>query len=193
MATAHPQARALGRFDRCRPKPLDHIGPMLSPAFPIGAVSYSHGLRWRCRIGTIHDAASLRLGWQRSSPRFAGRTDAILLNAGFAGYGVHEADPGWRRALGTIVGTTDEMTQQGAAFVYGWLMTSGAWTCPTLTLPIAFGAACHKTGLARRARRNLFLHAFVSALGSAAIRAVPLRANGRAAGDHRARPLCHKQ
>ena len=40
----------------------------LSPAFPVGAFSYSSGIEWAVEAGDIIDAASLRTGWPRCSP-----------------------------------------------------------------------------------------------------------------------------
>ena len=62
---------------------------------------------------------------------------------------------------------------------------------PDLTLPVAFGAACAVQGLPVEQGAQLFLHAFVSALVSAAIRAVPL---GQTDGQRvitALAPLCH--
>lgn len=82
------------------------------------------------------------------------------------------------------------MTQQGAAFVR---VVNDVWghSLPDLTLPVAFGAACAAQGLPVEQGAQLFLHAFVSALVSAAIRAVPL---GQTDGQRvitALAPLCH--
>src|SRR5512132_4175332 len=53
----------------------------LSPAFPIGGYSYSHGLEYAVGAGLITDAADLR-AWIESVLRYgSGRTDAILFGA----------------------------------------------------------------------------------------------------------------
>src|SRR4051794_20311691 len=50
-----------------------------SPAFPIGAFSYSHGLEAAVESGAIHDRASLQ-GWVAALVlRGSGRVDADLL------------------------------------------------------------------------------------------------------------------
>src|ERR1700754_847298 len=50
----------------------------LSPAFPIGAYSYSHGLEWAVEQGTVKDRASLS-DWLDADLRFgSGRNDAIF-------------------------------------------------------------------------------------------------------------------
>ena len=53
----------------------------LSPAFPVGAFAYSHGLEWAVEAGDIHDARSLG-GWLVDLLTFgAPRADAILFAA----------------------------------------------------------------------------------------------------------------
>src|SRR5512145_793248 len=51
----------------------------LSPAYPVGGFSYSHGLEWTVEAGKVHDAATLG-DWVEDILRHgAGRSDAILL------------------------------------------------------------------------------------------------------------------
>ncbi len=49
-----------------------------SPAFPIGAFSYSHGLEWAVEEGSVTDRASL-VAWLEADLRHgSGRTDAMF-------------------------------------------------------------------------------------------------------------------
>lgn len=148
------------------------LAQWLSPSFPVGAFSYSHGLEMAVHDGTIHDAASLQAWLGDIIAHGAGRTDAILLNAGFQGEGLADVDA-LARALAPSSERLSETTQQGAAFVR---VVNDVWGhgLPDLTLPVAFGAACAAQGLPVKDAAQMFLHAFVSALVSAAIRAVPL-------------------
>src|SRR5262245_21836419 len=51
----------------------------LSPAYPVGSYSYSHGLEWVVEAGMVRDAATLG-GWiEDLLLHGAGRSDAILL------------------------------------------------------------------------------------------------------------------
>ena len=51
----------------------------LSPAYPVGGFSYSHGLEWVVETGSVRDAATLG-DWIEDILRLgAGRTDAIFL------------------------------------------------------------------------------------------------------------------
>ncbi len=51
----------------------------LSPAFPVGGFSYSHGLEWVVEAGKVKDAATLGRWIEDILLHGAGRTDAILL------------------------------------------------------------------------------------------------------------------
>ena len=51
----------------------------MSPSYPVGAFSYSHGLEWDVETGRVHDAGSLVV-WLRDIIEYGGaRNDAILL------------------------------------------------------------------------------------------------------------------
>jgi urease accessory protein len=148
------------------------LAQWLSPSFPVGAFSYSHGLEMAVSDGTVHDAASLQAWLEGIIRHGAGRNDAILLAAGYQGEGLESLDA-QARALAPSAERLIETTQQGAAFVR---VVNDVWghDLPDLTLPVAFGAACAAQGLPLEDAAQMFLHAFVSALVSAAIRAVPL-------------------
>lgn len=141
----------------------------LSPSFPIGAFSYSHGLEMAVSDGTVHDAVSLQAWLADIITHGAGRNDTILLAASYRG----ESVDALARALAPSAERLAEATQQGAAFVR---VVNDVWghDLPDLTLPVAFGAACAAQDLPLEDAAQMFLHAFVSALVSAAIRAVPL-------------------
>lgn len=52
----------------------------LSPAFPTGSYSYSHGIEWAVEAGQIHDRESL-VDWLESDLRFgSGRNEAIFFS-----------------------------------------------------------------------------------------------------------------
>ena len=51
----------------------------LSPAFPVGAFAYSHGLEWAIAAGDVRDAGSLHTWLDAVLQHGAGRSDAILL------------------------------------------------------------------------------------------------------------------
>lgn len=160
----------------------------LSPAFPVGAFTYSHGLEWAVEDGTVRDRDGLA-AWIGDVVRHgAGRSDAVLLAR------AHRAAAGGRAA--DLAETTElafalqpsrerrlEAGAQGKAFVGA---IEATWGAPTLTAlaaavkptPVAYavavGVAAADHGLALPAVTEAFLAAFVANLVSAAVRAVPL-------------------
>lgn len=193
MAAITTTATATAMTDAVPPADPTGSGVMtlmtwLSPAFPVGAFTYSHGLEWAIEDGTVTTAAALK-DWLGDILRHgAGRTDGILLaNAHrFAEVGDHARldevaelafalQPSRERRL--------EAGAQGRAFVTAVRAT---WEAPTLAAlaerlaptPVAYAvavgvaAADHRTALPLTV--EAYLTAFVANLVSAAVRAVPL-------------------
>lgn len=64
----------------CPPSSLLRLQSWLSPAFPVGSYSYSHGLEWAVEVGYVHDRTSL-VGWLEADLRHgSGRNDAIFFS-----------------------------------------------------------------------------------------------------------------
>jgi urease accessory protein len=158
-----------------------------SPAFPIGAFSYSHGLEWAVEAGDIADRASAER-WIEDVLRFgAGATDAALLRHAHAAAEARDAEglrgvaelaaafqPSSERAL--------ESLSQGAAFLAtveavwpapGLAVFGAAWGGP-VAAPVAAGVAAAAHGLAASLAAEAYLLAFTANLVSAAVRLVPL-------------------
>ena len=123
----------------------------LSPSFPTGAFSYSHGLEAAAAAGAVRDRASLERWVAAIVVHGSGRIDAaILCDAHRA------ADAGDRTALdaanrrGLAFRATAELalesTQQGAAFLAAY---EAAWATPPL--PTGEGEAHRENGGAVRA------------------------------------------
>lgn len=151
----------------------------LSPAFPVGAFAYSHGLEWAVEAGDIRDEASA-LVWLRDVLRHGtGRTDAILLRhamrahddpaalADLADLALAAAPSRERRA---------ETGDQGAAFALAAAPWGGVAAAP---YPVAVGALAGRHGVAPALAVAAYLQAFAANLISAAVRLVPL---GQTAG-----------
>jgi len=157
----------------------------LSPAFPVGAFAYSHGLEWAVEAGDIADRGSLE-AWLTDLIAFgAPRADAILfacaLRAAAAGDwpSLSEAN-GLAVALAPAAERRLETTAQGAAFVAAARV---AWDCEPLrrlteeeriAYPVAVAAcaAGHKLPLA--VSLSAFVLALVGNLVSAAVRLGPI-------------------
>jgi urease accessory protein len=86
------------------PLALLRLQSWLSPAFPTGAYSYSHGLEWAVEAGHVHDRQSL-VDWLEADLRYgSGRNEAIFFV---------EA---WRCAINDNQTTLVEIAELAAAF-----------------------------------------------------------------------------
>ncbi len=168
--------------------PTDHAAQLtlmqwLSPAYPVGAFSYSHGLEWVVQDGTVHDAASFQDWLRQVLTHGSGRNDAILLAAAWSAAddtALQEIDV-MARALSPSRERALETEAQGAAFAR---TTSDIWptALPDLCYPVAVGAAARAMDLPVRDTLLYYLHGFAGNLTSAAIRLVPLgQTEGQAA------------
>lgn len=172
MGTGAPIPMITGTAMPIDPAPLLTLAQWLSPAYPVGAFSYSHGLEWAVDCGDVHDAPSFQRWLEQILTHGAGHTDAVLLCAAY-----HAEDPALvddlARALAPSAERARETEQQGRAFAR---VTSDVWSLPLgdYTYPVAIGAAARMLTLPLPETLVLFLHGFASNLTSAAIRLVPL-------------------
>lgn len=156
-----------------------------SPAYPVGAYTYSHGLETAVEEGAVRDAATLAAYVRTALRDGAGRVDGALAAAAIMSAGddaaldaVAELGFAWRGTAETAL----EATQQGNAFA---AVTIAAWPdarfeafCARhprrLAHAVAFGAACGFASIAAREAVFAFLSAFAANLVSAGVRLVPL-------------------
>ena len=164
-------------------KSLYRLLAWLSPAYPIGGFSYSHGVETAVEEGFIKDRLSL-VSWLETVLRDGtGRVDGALFAAAWraaaakdwiAFESIAERAAAWR-------GTSEmalESRQQGGSFLS---ITRTAWPHPDLVaagndlaLPVAVALATAAHGIALEAALEGYLHAFTANLISAAVRSVPL-------------------
>ena len=147
----------------------------LSPSYPVGGFSYSHGLEWAVEAGDVSDAAEFQ-AWLADVLEYGtGRNDAILLAAAYRAE--NEAAlahvDAVARALAPSSERLLETTAQGAAFVR---TTADIWAMdiPVLCYPVAVGRAAALIGVGLEQVLPLYLHGFASNLTGAAMRLVPL-------------------
>ena len=146
----------------------------LSPAYPIGSYSFSHGLEQAIESKIVLDKESL-FEWICQILLFgAGRNDAILLANAYRSS---------QEKLGPLIefaeafaGTKErhlETVQQGMAFAK---ITASVYdiSIPPCPLPIAVGYASKIENIDLRKLSPLYLHAFVSNLISVAVRFIPI-------------------
>ena len=165
----------------------------LSPAFPVGAFAYSHGLETVISSGQITTAADLS-DWLRSVLLHGtGRNDCILLRA------AHDAPDA--TALATIDVTARAFAASGERLMETDLQgdafcrtVSDVWGADLqgLTYPVAVGAAAAHAGIGADLAAAIYLQAFVSNLVSAAVRAVPLGQTEGQAVLAALTPLCER-
>ncbi len=158
----------------------------LSPAYPVGAFSYSHGLEWAVEEGLVRTRHDLEAWLETVLHHGAGRTDALILAA------AHRATAGGDAiALDELIELADallptaelalEALAQGAAFiratVAAWPDREGrlaALADRDVTYPLAVGVAAAAHGLGLEPTLPAYLHAFTANLVSAGVRLIPL-------------------
>ncbi len=159
----------------------------LSPAFPVGAFSYSSGIEWAVEAGDINDAATLR-GWLAAMlTDGAGFCDGVFL--AHAHRAVEAGDHGVLRDIAELAAAFVpsrerqlETSTQGRAFM---ATARAAWSSPeleqalahcedALVYPIAVGIVAAAHGIPLQPTLHGFLHAVVSNWISAGSRLIPL-------------------
>ena len=152
---------------------LDARGAMLlaswlSPAYPVGAFAYSHGLEQAAEAGLLPDSAALQAWLETILRHGAGRSDAVLLAAAWR----DPDDPAPAELAAALQPSAEralEATAQGEAFARTTLAVRGHSGAPA-TLPVALGRAARREDLPLAETAAAYLHAFASNLVSAAIR-----------------------
>ncbi len=168
--------------DAYKAQTLHRLLAWMSPSFPIGAFTYSHGLETMVEDGVVRDLPSLTL-WIEDVMRLgAGWTDGLILRRA------------WEQAE-DIVDLNDlalalqptrerrlEASAQGTAFMK---TVQDAWLWPgsggvalsdggEIAYPVAVGCAARGHDLPLRPVLLGYQHAFAANLVSAGVRLVPL-------------------
>jgi urease accessory protein len=175
--------------DALVPEALRKLLAWLSPSFPVGGFSYSHGLEWAIEDGTVGTAANLE-AWIADILRHgAGWSDAILFCHAHRAASV--GDAATLREAGVLALAFQpskerhlEATAQGRAFLS---TVAATWPNPELarlgeifpdgtpvTYPVAVALACAAHEITLPPALNAYLGAFTANLVSAAVRAIPL-------------------
>ncbi len=169
------------------PDPLYRLLAWLSPAYPIGAFSYSHGVETAVEEGFIKDRASLIAWLGTVLESGTGAVDGALFAAAWraaqakdwpAFDAIAERAAAWRGTLEMAW----ESRQQGGSFLS---FMRNAWRHADLdaaherlggeiALPVAVALAAAAHGIALEMALGGERHAFTANLISAAVRTVPL-------------------
>ena len=175
---------------RFRPRALLRLQSWLSPTFPAGSYSYSHGLEWAVEAGHVHDRKSL-VDWLEADLSYgSGRNEAIFFS---------EA---WRCAMdddcaklieiaelaAAFRGTSEfalESSQQAAACLATlrqvWPDRLLDWLSKTLcqhhvhaALAVVLGIGAARQGIPAGLALPAFLQSYVANLVTAGVRLIPL-------------------
>jgi urease accessory protein len=165
----------------------------LSPAYPVGAYAYSHGLEWAADIGAVADEGALAEWLEDVLTHGAGRNDAILIAAAYrAALAGHYAAlievNDFALALAPSQELRLETSQQGRSFLD---TTLAAWPTALLSeaalnledevaYPVAVGLAAGAHGLPLPPTLEAFLLAFMQNLTSSALRLMAIGQTGGA-------------
>lgn len=159
----------------------------LSPSYPVGAFSYSHGLEWLVEDGSLRDVESM-VSWIGDILRFGGgRNDAILFTVAHraASAGDMEALRETCVVASAFAASRErqmEIHAQGNAFCE---ITCKTWKSDTLArlremhsdaiaYPVAVGVTAADHDIELCPALEAYLHAFIANLVSAGLRLVPL-------------------
>ncbi len=157
----------------------------LSPSYPTGGFSYSHGLEYAVEDGLVSDRASLVAWVGHIVTAGAGRVDAMLFRAAYEAADDLAALDDLADLAAAFRGTAEtslESGQQGAAFL---ATTRLAWPearleafaqrrgQATVALPIAVALAC-AVRVPLEPALLAYLEAFAANLVSAGVRLIPI-------------------
>jgi len=173
--------------ERMEASALYRLMAWLSPAYPVGAFSYSSGIEWAVEAGDIKDAETLRQWLAAMLAEGGGFCDAVLFV--YTHRAIAAGDDAALRAVAELAAALVpskerflETTAQGRAFLDA---TKAAWPCPALmrlegvwkgavVLPVAVGVACAGHDIPCEPALGAFLHALAANWISAGVRLVPL-------------------
>ncbi len=167
------------------------LAQWFSPAFPVGAFAYSHGLEWAIESGSVSDRSTARAWIAQVLENGAGWNDVLLLAAAYRAHderSVHDIDA-IARALAASKERLKEADLQGAAFCKA-ISGLSDFTLSGLSYPVAVGSAAQHADLPLELSAQMYLQSFLSNLASAAMRLVPLGQSDGQALIRDLTPLC---
>jgi urease accessory protein len=169
------------------PAALYRLMVWLSPAYPVGAFSYSSGLEWAVEAGDVKDAASLADWVEAVLSTGSVWADAVLFASAHAAMASGDDDLLRRTAelAVALVSSKErllETSAQGRAFIDA---SRNAWPCLAIdhlaavwdggvAYPVAVAVTAAGHGIARPPSLNAYLGAAVGNLVSAGVRLIPL-------------------
>lgn len=204
MSKVRPQVRALPRkrrpgsafrllakegtdTERLEAAALYRLMTWLSPAYPVGAFSYSSGIEWVVEAGDIGDAETLGCWIEAMLSAGAGMSDGVLFS--HAHRAVADGDDAALVEVAELAAAfvpTRERFQETAVMGRAFLdVTRAAWPCTAfaklqqlctgpVAYPVAVGTACAGHAIPLGPALQAFLTAVSTNWVSAGIRLIPL-------------------
>jgi len=170
------------------PAELLKLITFLSPAFPVGAFSYSHGLEWAIDSGAVRTTDALQRWLADLLEKGSVWTDAVLFVEAYQAARVLDS-PRLRSAAELACALSPsrerhlEATAQGRAFLdtilASWPSPS-AWFLRDLndaTYSVAVAAVAADHGIAAESALPAYLNAFIANLISVGVRLIPIGQN----------------
>jgi urease accessory protein len=162
----------------------------LSPAFPVGAFSYSHGLEWQIDSKAIRSAEALKNWLVDLIEVGSAWNDAVLFCEAHRAASAHdEARLGAVAELAAALSPSRERHVESTAQARAFLDAIAAtWPCPAgkllsavtdVNYPTAVAAVAADHGIALDVALPAFLNAFTANLVSVGVRLIPI---GQTAG-----------
>lgn len=175
---------------RCPPLALLRLQSWLSPAFPTGAYSYSHGLEWAVEAGDIHNRETL-VDWLQADICYgSGRNEAIFFGEAWRCATADDREKLFEVAelAAAFRGTAEfalESSQQATAclatlcqvwphHVLDWLSETLCAREVQLALAVVLGVATARQGIPASLALPAFLQSYLANLITAGVRLVPL-------------------
>lgn len=151
------------------------LAQWLSPAFPIGAFAYSHGLEGAVASGWVRGSADFEAWLVDVLDHGAGRSDALFLAAAFHARDAADLS-GINATAHAFAASAERLLEtraQGAAFCK---TVNAVWATELeyLLYPVAVGAAAAHQDLPLALTGRMYLQAFASNLIASAQRLLPL-------------------
>ncbi len=169
------------------------LAQWFSPAYPLGAFSYSHGLEGAVALRQVQSASEVQAWIEAVLQDGTGRADTLFLATSYRASGpeaLAEIDA-MCRAFAPSLERLQETERQGAAFCK---ITAEVWGTDmgSLTYPVAVGWAAQVCELPQVTTAAFYLHAFASNLVSAAQRLTGLGQTEAQRMIKALAPLCEK-
>jgi len=180
------------RDEQCRFPALAllRLQSWLSPAFPNGSYSYSHGLEWAVEAGDVHDRISL-VDWLGADLRHgSGRNDAIFFRAAWRCtmdddraklFEIAELAAAFRGTSEFVLEASQQATACLRMLRRVWPDLAIDWLSEILcerqirpSLSVVLGVRSAREGIPANLALPTFLQSYVANLVTAGVRLIPL-------------------